>query len=186
MEGTVEQTLNQYRENTKHNISNIQTETGVFYLNNHPNKKVPTNTGMIEAKLYCDEVLSNTFYPGCKFEMKVKIKSVQYFDYALLGFVVHDPNNEPIIGINNRHLGQRFELNNNEEKTFSLIIDKLPIFKQGNYSVDLFYGNYNANYDTIIEAFSFEIEKRDVYNSAHLLADSINLVYVEEINYSLK
>jgi len=182
---TIEKTIEMYRNSLSKTLDYVTVSQGIIDLTKHPNKKVNLKTGLLEVVTSCDGQISGIFYPGCMFSMKVKVCSVNDLDFALLGFIIRGQNNEPLIGINNRHLNQRFLLKAGEIKYFCLEIEKLPLFKSGIYTVDLFFGNYNENYDIINDAFSFEIEKRDVYNSSHLLTNSINQIFVDNINYSL-
>ncbi|MFQ3675926.1 MAG: hypothetical protein SNJ64_05230 [Endomicrobiia bacterium] len=72
-------------------------------------------------------------------------------------------------------------------KQFLLINEffSFPTFKHEVYNIDLYRGNHNIDYRIIYEAFSFEVEKIDVFKSGNLLDSKLNLIYVEKVNIIL-
>lgn len=177
--------LNVYKSSVLRDIGKVSITKGVYDLEEHPNKKCSKEYGLIKALLFCDNKLSNTLYPGCEFKLVVKVCNPDDFDFAMLGFIIRDPNGDGLIGINNKHIGKRFEIKHNQVKDISITILDFPIVRSGNFTIDLYYGNYNQDIDIIIDAISFDIEKRNIYNSSHLLDERVNSTLVKNIDIEI-
>ena len=173
--GNIEDTIIAYKENSQIIFNDIEISKGIFDLKNHPNKQLK-NLGVLKALTYCDNKLANTFYPGCSFKFEVEIRNKEDDNNTLFGFIIKTNDNEPIIGINNRHTGDIFTIKKGEIKTLSINLPDFPVYRNGIYWVDFFLGNRNTNYEIIENAFSFEIECFDIYKTANILDPKLNLI----------
>ncbi|MFQ3675924.1 MAG: Wzt carbohydrate-binding domain-containing protein [Endomicrobiia bacterium] len=154
-------------------------------MNNHPQKKQDQYACMLKVSTYCNNQLSDTFYGGCNFRFDLEIENKEPYENLLYGFVLKNSEGEALIGINNRHTGHNFKVENGKRLIFKTEIPSFPIYKNGFYSIDLYWGNHNTSHEIIFDAFTIEVEKADVYKTANLLDSSINLIYVEKVNFTL-
>ena len=154
-----------------------------FDLVGHPNKKYK-KYGLTKASLFCDNLPSNILYPGCTFKIELQFNENRENVNPVLGFVINDVDGNSLIGINNRHTGKKFKPIISEGK-FSIILPKLNIYRPGKYFVDLYYGDSEDNYDTILEAFSFVLAESDFYNTGKILNPKLNLLAVPDVKFEL-
>lgn len=183
--GTIESTIDTYKDLTQGSVNIIQVENGEFDLTLHPNKGKDNLVGMLKVCTYCDNKKGNIFYAGCNFRFDIEILNDEDYKNILYGFVIKNRDGTPIIGVNNRHTGHSFVIHKGDKKIFRTEIPKMPIYKNGIYTVDLYWGNHNTSHEIIEDAFSFEIELHDVYETANLLDPKLNLIYCDQVNLEL-
>ncbi len=182
--GEISDVVDRYKHNINQILKTINTDYGVFDLKNHKNKIYDKNYGMQKVTTYCDGKVSEKMYSGCNFKFVVNIKDKEIKNKILFGFVIKDSEGESFIGINNKHKGIEL-ISDNNEKEITVEIQSLPIYRNEVFFVDLFLGEINCNYDVITEAFQFEIEAVDIYESSNLIDLRYNKVVVKEINFYL-
>ena len=183
--GAINEIIQMYSKETKIMTNNIRESKGTFDLTRHLSIKDVKYSSLKKIKTYCDNELSDLFYGGCSFHFDIEIENLETYDNLLYGFVIKDVLGEPLIGINNRHTGHNFLIPKKNKIIFRTHLPKLPIYREGQYSVDLYWGNYNTSNEIIYDAFSFEIEKVDVFKTANLLDSKLNLIYSDEVNLFL-
>lgn len=180
--GEIETVIASYKHNINQTLKTINSTYGIFDLKNHKNKKYNKNFGMQEVTTYCDGEISEKMYAGCNFKFVVKISDNELKKKVLFGFVIKDSNGDAYIGINNKHKGIKLT-SNNKNKYITVEINSLPIYSNDIFYVDLFLGEDNFDYDVIMEAFQFELETSDLYESAQFLDLKFNKVVVKDINF---
>ena len=104
----------------------------------------------------------------------------------MTGFVINDQNGNAMIGINNKHLGQlsNHKTFNDGKLTFTLPV--MPLFGEGQYNIDLYWGNNEECFDIINHAITFNLEPSDIYGSAHILDKNVNKVIVPNVSFDLE
>ncbi len=125
------------------------------------------------------------FYGGCNFSFEIEVENEDVYENLLYGFVIKNNIGEPLIGINNRHTGNNFFIKKGEKITFKTEIPKLAIYKEGEYYVDLYWGNHGVSYEVLEDAFTFEVEKTDIFGTSNLLDPKLNLIYTNEVNLTM-
>lgn len=159
----------------------IDFNNGVLNLKDHPNKTYNRKFGIQSVKVIIDGISKNNFTSGSNLEF--------YFDYSLkeklyrpvLGIVIKDQNNTPLVGINNKHTNQN--LSSDLEGTICVRIEKLSLYGNGPLRVDLYFGDDGNDFDTIIDAFSIDLLAKDVYKSGFMPDTKLNKIYVPNISY---
>lgn len=179
---TAEEAVLSYLYNSDSGIIN-GFQQNEYNLTVHPNKK-QKKYGLLMASIFCDGLPSNILYPGCTFKMELQFNENRKNVNPVLGFVIKDMEGNPLIGINNRHVGVKFKPIISDGK-FIITLSNLSIFRPGNYFVDLYYGDSEDNYDTIVEAFSFTIAELDYYNSGKILNPNLNLIAVPHVTFEI-
>ncbi len=183
--GEINSIIAAYRKSVQDVQHSFEIDRGVFDLSKAGGNQQKNNVIMQKVTTFCDNEISNDFYGGCNFRFDVEILNDQDYKNAMLGFVIKDMNEQPLIGINNRHTGDFFEIQKNKISTLKIEVPKLPIYKEGTYTVDLYLGNFNTDNEILHNAFSFNIFKTDVFKSSNLLDNHINLIYVEKVHFSV-
>lgn len=182
--GEIGDVVDRYKYNINQIVKTINTNYGVFDLKNHKNKIYNKNYGMQKVTTYCDDQVSEKMYAGCKFKFVVNIKDNVLNNKVFFGFVIKDSEGENYIGVNNRHKGIEL-ISEGKEKTITVEIGSLPIYRNDIFFVDLFLGENSYDYDIIADAFQFEIEAVDIYESSNYLDLRFNKVVVKDINFSI-
>jgi len=183
---SIEEAVNDYLQRNTELIEDINKEIGIFNLSQHENKSYNSNFGLQEARLYCEGNLSNTLISGKEMKLEIVTKNSMPINKILTGFVINDQEGRPMIGINNKHLGQlsEHEAFNNGILTFT--IPSFPLFGEGQYNIDLYWGNNEECFDIINHAIGFNLELSDIYKSAHILDKNLNKVVTPEVSFELK
>lgn len=182
--GEIGHVVDRYKHNVNQIVKTINTNYGVFDLKEHRNKTYDKNYGMQSVTTYCDGKISEKMYSGCNFKFIVNIKDKVLNNKVFFGFVIKDSEGENYIGVNNKHKGIEL-ISEEKEKIVTIEIDSLPIYRNDVFFVDLFLGENSFDYDIITDAFQFEIEAVDIYESSNYLDLRFNKVVVKDINFTI-
>lgn len=184
--GDISNSIDKYRNSLLSTLDVSKNSNGVYDLTQKNNLIDDNYKCMEKVSLFCDNKPSNLFYGGCNFRFEILASNKLKYENLLYGFVVKNSDGMELIGINNRHTANNFCIEKDEQVRFITEIKEFPIFKEGVYSVDLYWGNFDTSFEILRDAFYFEIEKTDVYNTGCIIESSLNLVYVKDVFFDLK
>ncbi|GAB4280915.1 MAG: hypothetical protein Kow0068_05300 [Marinilabiliales bacterium] len=184
--GNIDHVITTYKKLINQAFKTVKIDYGVFDLKNHENKKFNRNFGMQKVVTFCDGEISEKIYAGCNFRFDVEIINNEDCDNAIFGFVIRNSDRIPLIGINNRHIGKNFRIEKVNKKVVHTTINNFPLYKAGTYTVDLFLGNQDKNFDVIIDAFSFDVEIVDIYKTGNFLDEKLNMLIVNDIDINIE
>jgi lipopolysaccharide transport system ATP-binding protein len=167
---------------TKIGSDMVTIKPGVFNLMVHPNKKNP-DIGILETRIEVDGLTSDTVYTGSTVRFIFSYQNHESFIEPVLGIVLKDQYGEPFIGINNRHTGQKICTSNLTSGTIIIEIPEFKAYYDGICSMDIYFGDSENNFDTILNAIQFEIITTDVYKSGRKLDTSYNKFFDTKVNF---
>lgn len=180
-EGTIQDSLKFYHQQSgvvQTNSSN--TKACCVDLQRHSNKTYTAHLGMTQLTLQCDHTCSLDMYAGCHFSIEIVYHHPEVFKYLVFGFVIKNSFEQELLAVNNLQLG--IELKPKQGTgTIEAEIPQLLLYKEGVYSIDLFFGDNQQVFDVIPEAVKFNLKSRDVYQSGMLLRDRINQYYQPDL-----
>lgn len=145
-------------------------------LSNHPNK-VKKGEGLMKATMRVNGEESNTFVPGATLSIELEYFLQTSLKDENIGIVIKNEDHLPLIGLNNRHLGQNIQLQTNKLSAASITIPDFNIYKPGSYYVDLYMGDDYHFYECLYNCFSFSITPSDIYDSGLLPDPQFNLLF---------
>ena len=161
------------------NYSNNENEIiGVYDLLKHRDKK--TEYGIQKAELFCDGKSSDTIYSGSKFELKLYFESSRDFFEGEIGIVIKDSDHISYIGLNNKHLGNSILIKEGKGKA-EIVIDDFPLFADGDYWLNLYFGDQGPNYEILENAIKIKIIGEDVFGSGRKLDKTWNKIIHKKI-----
>ena len=158
------------------------TSDGSFLLSHHPNKK-SSQEGLLHADMYVNNERTGLFTPGADLRFVVRYFLPMPLLDAEMGIVIKDEQHNPLIGWNNKHIGKKIQLKVNRPGELSILIPGFNIFRPGRYFVNLYFGDSSSNfYELLYDAFSFQVNHENVYNSDRLLNPEWNSLYIPNIS----
>jgi lipopolysaccharide transport system ATP-binding protein len=179
--GTIQDSLKFYHQPSNLlsiKSSNIQGHR--IDLQHHPHKTYTAGLGMTQLSLQCDHTYSSEVYAGCHFSFEVAYHHPEAFKYLVFGFAIKNSFAQELLAVNNLQLG--IELKPKQGTgTIEVEIPQLLLYKEGAYSIDLFFGDNQQVFDVIPDAVKFNLKSRDVYQSGVLLKDRINQYYQPDL-----
>jgi lipopolysaccharide transport system ATP-binding protein len=114
------------------------------------------------------------------FSTEMPIKNV------VLGFIIKDKFDIPLIGVNNRHyLNKSLNTSEISNGIIEVSFDDFLLLP-GTYKMDFFLGDSTTDLEEIKDALSFEIEDTQINPTAFQLDTSINKFYCKNINWRIK
>jgi lipopolysaccharide transport system ATP-binding protein len=135
------------------------------------------------VEIRCDGNLTGTLYMGCQLEVRVYFDSKQALDAPVLGLIVKDNQQSPLIGINNKNYTGAISERPLRKGYLSAIIPHLPLF-EGNYSLDLHFGNGFRDVEVLRDCIRFGVEPA-AFTASGLLPDKgINRVFIRDVAWS--
>jgi lipopolysaccharide transport system ATP-binding protein len=176
-EGGVEEALSRYYMSNY--IDSENNSCGTYDFNKHIDKK--DKYGIINAKLYCNGQLSDVVYTGSQLMIRLDFVSNREFFEGEIGIVIKDLDQISYIGINNKHIGNSIIVK--EGKGSAVIsIDDFPLFANGDYWINLYFGDDGPDYECLENAIKFKIIGEDVFGSGRILDKTWNKVYHNKIS----
>jgi lipopolysaccharide transport system ATP-binding protein len=157
---------------------------GEFDLLINSSKIYSKQYGMIKARLFVNDEASSNFYSGGKCRIEVDFLEEKSISNLVLGLVIKDRLNKPILAVNNKHYAKVLFSVPTQKGTFSIDFDEFPLYGEGRYFCDLYLGNTEYNYDIIYNAFYIDINSSDPLFSGYLLDSSLNQFYFQNIKFS--
>jgi lipopolysaccharide transport system ATP-binding protein len=95
----------------------------------------------------------------------------------VLGLVVKTSQGWPVFGLNNRFVGGYRFARSFTKGTVTCRIDDLPL-TPGTYFVDLYLGDEHQDFDTVLEAITFEVTPSDVFGTGKLPPQGVGAIYL--------
>lgn len=178
--GETPNVINKYLSNNE-----AQGETGVFDFTNHQSKK-NAKRGIFKGKLLRDGMPSNIFFSREKFTAELEFSDSNPLNEIVVGLVIKDFNQQPLMGINNWDLGIRLNKHPVSQGKITFEIESLPLYGDSLYYIDLYFGDGGNNFDIIENAMSFKLQPIDVFESGKILNPKINTVYPGKVKIEIK
>lgn len=149
------------------------------------NGKVTLNSKIIKSiELKCNEITSNLMYPGCKFTLEIFFESKTLIDFPVLGIIIYDEYNQPIIGINNKHYSVNLISKSINKGKFIINIPFFPLYV-GRYSVDIHFGDAHTDIEVLKNCFNFFVEKKGIKNGIEMPNEQLNKIIIENIKWEI-
>lgn len=165
-------------------LNGSSTDNNFINLSNHQNKKYDRSYGLQKAEIFVNGMPMATLSPGDDLKIKLAYKLKTALFNPVLGIVIKSPQNDPFIGINNKHTAEKL----NRDILEGVIIISIPnmaIYGSGRCGVDLYFGDNEDNFDTIKDAFFLNLQVPDRVKSGVFINPSLNRVYQPNISFTL-
>lgn len=121
---------------------------------------------------------------GCRLEIKVYFKANQALESPMLGLILKDNQNIPMIGVNNKHYMGNLATQPVSEGYVSMTIPYLTLFT-GIYRVDIHFSNAFRDIEVIRDSFQLIIEPMKFTDSGEIPDKKINRVFIKDITWRL-
>jgi lipopolysaccharide transport system ATP-binding protein len=135
------------------------------------------------VEIRCDGSPTGTLYMGCQMEVRVYFQSKEVLDSPVLGLIIKDSQQSPLIGVNNKHYSGAMTEHPLRSGYLSAVIPRLPFF-EGHYSLDVHFGNGFRDLEVLRDCIRFTVEPA-AFTSSGLLPDKeINRVFIDDVRWS--
>ena len=178
--GNIQSVIEKYTTNHSTSLFSPEETPGIFNIKQHASKK-RTGFGIQLVKTYCDDQLSDTMYTGCNFKFEVFIENYSVSRNIVLGFVIRDHFDRPLVAINNKHLN--IELNNGGSSDFMLTFEiaQFLLYGQERFTIDLYFGDGVTDFEVIPNAFHINMSASNLYQASILPDKNMNKVIMPSI-----
>jgi lipopolysaccharide transport system ATP-binding protein len=178
-EGGIDESVDLYL-NANQGIDDSQLfNPGFFDFTINTNKKYKEG-GILNVAIFCDGKRTNSLLTGKKVEFHFTYSNTVKYQEPVLGIVIKDDEDSPILGLNNRNTGDSLKQKEKE----GVIILSFPVFrliKSKSYKVDIYFGDQENNVDTIIDAFYFNVLTS--LDTRKPIQEKLNYFYDSEIKF---
>jgi ABC-type polysaccharide/polyol phosphate transport system ATPase subunit len=137
-----------------------------------------------KIEVFCDGRNSNTAYMGCRLEIRVHFKTSLALEAPLLGIILKDSQNIPIIGVNNKHYLGNLASHPVSEGSISIIIPYLTLF-EGIYYVDIHFGNAFQDIEVLRDCFQITVEPMKFTKTGEMPDKKFNRFFIKDISWVL-
>ena len=153
---------------------------GKYEFKQHNNKSYISRIDFL-----CDGNPSELLYMGCRFEIRVHFKSEVPLDFPLLGIVLYDSYNTPLLTFNNKNYRKNLVSAPVKDGVLSLTFPSFPLMS-GRYSMDVYFANLFSNLDIKRGIFQFNVEPRHFLDTGEVLDEKLNKFFIKDLNWSLE
>ncbi len=162
------------------NVGEVKGENGILVINEHePKRKIVS-----KIELLVDDRLSSFAYMGCNLKIKVSIASEEALDYPVLGVIIRDLNNMPIVGINNKTYQSNLVSHPLHNGTISMEIPYLQLIS-GYYSIDIRMGNGYKDIHVLNDCMTFQVEAAKFTEEGVLPDEKLNKFFIKEVLWNV-
>ena len=145
---------------------------------------LPTGSVVSRIELRCDDSLSGTLYMGCRMEVRVYFDSAVPLEAPVLGIIIKDSQQSPLVGINNNHYSGSLTNAPVSRGYLAVSIPSLPLY-EGDYSLDIHFGNGFKDIDVFRECLQFHVEPVAFTPSGLLPDKQLNRVFIHDVSWSV-
>ncbi|MDX6746077.1 ABC transporter ATP-binding protein [Polaribacter sp. PL03] len=176
LEGKTEEVIEFYLKNEKKQI--LQNILGSFNLDIKKEKKF----GIQNIELYCNGDKTSIIKSGSVFKIKASVISHIRLFGPEFGIGIYNDREDSLMRFNNIHIGQTLNINEGESE-ITLTIENFPIYKNGVYFFNLYFGDASGDYEILENVFSIEVLSTDVFNSGRPLEVKYNQIVHKNIKF---
>ena len=176
LEGKTGQVIDFYLKNEKKQI--LKNILGSFNLDANNEKKF----GIQNIELYCNGDKTSIIKSGSIFKIKASVISHTKLFGPEFGIGINNDKEESLMRFNNIHIGQSLNINEGKSE-ITLTIENFPIYKEGMYFFNLYFGDASGDYEILENVFSIEILSTDVFKSGRPLEIKYNQIIHKDINF---
>jgi lipopolysaccharide transport system ATP-binding protein len=178
-EGGIDESVDLYL-NTNDGLDESQLfNPGFFDFTINTNKKYKEG-GILNVEIFCDGKRTNSLITGKNVEFHFTYSTPVKYQEPVLGIVIKDDEDSPILGLNNRNTGDSLKQKEKE----GVIVLSFPVFrliKSKGYKVDIYFGDQENNVDTITDAFYFNVLTS--LDTRKPIQEKLNYFYDAEIKF---
>jgi len=135
------------------------------------------------VELLCDGHISSTMHMGCRMEVRVHFQSPAPLEAPVLGIILKDSQQTPLVGINNKHYSGALTNRPISRGYLAASIAQLPLF-EGNYSLDIHFGNGFRDLEVLRDCIRFIVEPVSWTESGLLPDKQLNRVFIKEVSWA--
>ncbi|WP_183563792.1 ABC transporter ATP-binding protein [Mucilaginibacter sp. SP1R1] len=118
-----------------------------------------------------------------KILLEVTLSSACVIQDMVLGFMIKDLSDTPIIALNNRHYeNYASSFRNITQGKFLITISDAPLL-EGKYKIDIFLGDRLADLEVISDALLLDITERYEQQTAFAIDSKLNKLYINNISW---
>ena len=135
------------------------------------------------------EILSNGAVTDCipmgsHFTIKVYFNSAQPLAYPILGVIIKDIFNTPVLGLNNKNYIGNIAPSPVSAGCISMSIPYLQLMS-GSYSMDIHLGNGHQDIDVWKEVFNFKVEQMR-FSEGEFPDEALNKFFMSDVKWQLE
>jgi lipopolysaccharide transport system ATP-binding protein len=168
------------------NKTKIQLQKGaspIIDLSRHPNKQYESSFGLQKAEIFVNEIPTLNILPSDNLKIRLHYHLRAVVFNLVVGVVIRSPQDIPFIGVNNLHTNQRLD-GGSLSGTILVSIPNFNIYGEGACSVDLYFGDNQVDFDTILEAFALDLQLPKTPDGQEPLNLTLNRVHQPLASFS--
>jgi lipopolysaccharide transport system ATP-binding protein len=179
--GTVSDAVNHYLHDKEKSYNS--TMPYLIDLSKHPNKKYNRAFGLQNALIKVNGKNTNTVGSGDTIEIEFTYLLQKEIINPMLGIVIKDAQAQPVIGVNNKHTAEKI-FNKGLSGKINFKLKNFAAYGNGEYAVDLFFGEGGDDFDVIYDAFSLELYPADSFKTGVFINPAVNKIYQPDVSFS--
>lgn len=163
------------------------------YNNSRDGRKASTGVTALAAdsgkpvrkvEVLCDGLSTGTLYMGCAMEVRVHFSSPHPLEVPVLGIIIRDSQDTPLLGINNKHYTSGISKSLVSNGYISVLIPNLTLF-EGNYGMDIHLGDGFRDIDVLHDCCRFTVEPMPFSPTGELPDKRLNRFFIRDVTWSL-
>lgn len=128
---------------------------------------------------------SSRFGVNSTIQIQISFVAKHKLILPVIGIVIKDRYNVPILGVNNRHYGESFSDFESQKGIFYIEISQFPVIS-GQYYIDLYLGDINGDFEKIEDASFFYMESDVGVTLSPDLNRQLNKIFIKDIKWKIR
>jgi lipopolysaccharide transport system ATP-binding protein len=157
---------------------------GTYDFSKHPAKRGSVS-GVHTARLIRNNKTSYLFFAGDPFSVEFDYSGVKPSSELDLTVTIKDSYFQPLVTIGVTDLGIRIQDQGSGKGTILFHMEKLPIYGDGTYYMDVRFVEENSNPVFCENVISFKLEPKDVFGTGKFINPQLNTVYPGNVSIGL-
>jgi hypothetical protein len=137
-----------------------------------------------KVEVLCDGITTGTLYMGCAMEVRVHFSSPGPLEAPVLGIIIKDSQNTPLLGINNRHYTHEISKCPISNGYLSVLIPQMTLF-EGNYDLDIHFGDGFRDIEILHDCCHFTVDPISFTSTGELPDKRLNRFFIRDVTWSL-
>jgi lipopolysaccharide transport system ATP-binding protein len=152
---------------------------GIYEFNSDKKSRIT------KIEFLCDGKQAESLYMGCELEIMVSFISEVELEFPLLGIIIYDSFNAPLICVNNKNYGGNLTQKGVTKGKLRLKIPSLPL-TSGIYNMDIYFANLFTDLDVKKNLFQFKVEARHFSDKGEMVNEKYNKFFIKDLQWSLE
>lgn len=137
-----------------------------------------------QLEFLSDNRHTDILFMGDDLEIRLSYKTDVVLESPMMGIVLYDAMDAPLLFFNNKNYGVYFDANSSKTGVFTIKINDLNLMP-GFYSLDIYFADQFKDLDIKKRCFTFQVVYKHPIEGGEMFNDKNNRIFYNNVNWNL-